>query len=580
MLASPAPLGRQAALRFPNFLASTGDIQTSRTPPDSSVGKGVSPGSSSSACIAPTAAFLLAGFAARKVLSRQSVQKALKGSSASVRLCSSSVRRRATVTEERVEQTQQHRYNSAVGGRTRIGSILNAEGGGKHLIGEKVKVCGWVRTLRAQQTITFLKINDGSTFQELQVVVEGDAYGLEELKSQGAGASVQVEGVIVESPAKGQDIEVNCKDASHGVRVIGTVDTKSYPLAKKRHGPEFMRTIAHLRPRSNLTGSVTRVRNALAYGTHQFFQDRGFLYVHTPIITSSDCEGAGEMFRVSCTADDENTEGGFFGGDAFLTVSGQLNVENYACSLGDVYTFGPTFRAESSNTTRHLAEFWMIEPEMAFADIEDDMQCAEDYLKYCARTVLETCSPDLDFFTLRVDKEVRQRLEQLASPEPYARISYTDAVEVLQEAYKNGTKFEYEPVWGADLQTEHERWLAEEKFKGAVIVYNYPKDIKAFYMRMNEDGKTVAAMDILAPGVGEIVGGSQREERLDRLDARMEEMNLPKEEYWWYRELRQYGSVPHAGFGLGFERLVMLCTGVQNIRDVIPFPRYKGSAEF
>jgi len=409
---------------------------------------------------------------------------------------------------------------------------------------------------------------------------------------------VRIEGTVVESPAKGQEVEVSCTTAEDGVKILGQVDPKVYPLAKKFHSPEFLRTIAHLRPRTNLIGAVSRVRNALAMGTHTFFQDRGFLYVHTPIITTADCEGAGEMFRIS-TADPlppeaapkkEGRKGGkeaepegppeFFGRPAFLTVSGQLSVENFCCSLGDVYTFGPTFRAENSSTTRHLAEFWMIEPEMAFADLNDDMDCAEQYIRHCVSFVMERCGPDLAFFNQRVDKEVLDRLKLIAE-KPFKRISYTEAVEVLQKAIADGdAKFEFEVEWGKELQTEHERYLTDKLYMGPTIVYNYPKDCKAFYMRLNDDGKTVAAMDILCPGIGELVGGSQREERLDILDARLDEMDLPKEDYWWYRELRQYGSVPHAGFGVGFERLVMLCTGVQNIRDVIPFPRYPGNAAF
>jgi len=556
MLPLPVSAGRHVPSRLPASLVETG-CERYQSAPKGAKSRG------SRTALGSAAIGLLAASTSRKMMpSRQQLRNISAG---------------ATLTRV----TDVRGYNTAVGGRRRIRDILDEETGGEKLIGETIQVCGWIRSVRSQKTLTFLKINDGSTFQELQIVLEGDSYGLEDVKAQGTGASVRVEGVVTESFGKGQSIEVKCTESSQGARVLGTVDSKEYPLAKKFHSPEFMRTIAHLRPRANLMSAVTRVRNSLAFGTHKFFQERGFLYLNTPILTGSDCEGAGEMFQVTSTMDDpKDAEGGFFGGPVYLTVSGQLSAETYACSLGDVYTFGPTFRAESSNTTRHLAEFWMIEPEMAFADIEDDMQCAEDYLKYCARTVLDECRDDIDFFSQRVDKEIKSRLETLASPEPYARITYTDAVEALKEAYKAGTEFTYAPEWGADLQTEHERWLAEEKFKGCVIVYNYPKDIKAFYMRMNEDEKTVAAMDVLAPGVGEIVGGSQREERLERLDARMEEMGLPKEEYWWYRELRKYGSVPHAGFGLGFERLVMLCTGVSNIRDTIPFPRYKGSAAF
>jgi asparaginyl-tRNA synthetase len=474
-------------------------------------------------------------------------------------------------------------YNKAVGGRLRIKQILNSDDGGKSLIGSKVTVCGWVRTVRTQKGLTFLKVNDGSTFQEIQAVVLDTAKGYSELCLQGTGASVRIEGVIVESPAEGQAVEISCATADHSVEVLGSVDSKTYPLAKKSHTIEYLRSIAHLRPRSNLIGAVSRVRNSLAMSTHRFFQDKGFLYVHTPILTTSDCEGAGEMFRVS-VADESQAAASpskeFFGRPTFLTVSGQLAVENFCCSLGDVYTFGPTFRAENSSTPRHLAEFWMIEPEMAFANLQDDMDCAEDYIRFCIRTLLETCQSDLDFFTQRIDKEVRTRLQKIEE-KPFTRISYTEAVEILQKYIQSGeAKFEFEVAWGKELQTEHEKWLTDVVYKGPVIVYNYPKDCKAFYMRLNDDGKTVAAMDILCPGIGELVGGSQREERLEVLDARLEAMNLRKEDYWWYRDLRQYGSVPHAGFGVGFERLIMLCTGVQNIRDVIPFPRYPGHADF
>lgn len=474
-------------------------------------------------------------------------------------------------------------YNKAVGGRLRIKQILNSDDGGKSLIGSKVTVCGWVRTVRTQKGLTFLKVNDGSTFQEIQAVVLDTAKGYSELCLQGTGASVRIEGVIVESPAEGQAVEISCATADHSVEVLGSVDSKTYPLAKKSHTIEYLRSIAHLRPRSNLIGAVSRVRNSLAMSTHRFFQDKGFLYVNTPILTTSDCEGAGEMFRVS-VADESQAAASpskeFFGRPTFLTVSGQLAVENFCCSLGDVYTFGPTFRAENSSTPRHLAEFWMIEPEMAFANLQDDMDCAEDYVRFCIRTLLETCQSDLDFFTQRIDKEVRTRLQKIEE-KPFTRITYTEAVEILQKYIQSGeAKFEFEVAWGKELQTEHEKWLTDVVYKGPVIVYNYPKDCKAFYMRLNDDGKTVAAMDILCPGIGELVGGSQREERLEVLDARLEAMNLRKEDYWWYRDLRQYGSVPHAGFGVGFERLIMLCTGVQNIRDVIPFPRYPGHADF
>lgn len=502
--------------------------------------------------------------------------------------CSSSLVLRARGGEEAESKAEVAMgFNSAVGGRLRVRQILEAPDGGRSLIGQKVVVCGWVRTVRAQKKLAFLKVNDGSTVQELQIVALAEAKGFEEVCNQGTGASVRVEGEVVESPAKGQEVEISCSTAEHSIEVLGAVDSKAYPLAKKKHSIEFLREIAHLRPRSNLIGAVSRVRNNLAMSTHRFFQDRGFLYVHTPIITTADCEGAGEMFRISAEKGEEAVESKaatdgaeFFGRAAYLTVSGQLAVENFCCGLGDVYTFGPTFRAENSSTTRHLAEFWMIEPELAFANLEDDMDCAESFIRFCVSNVLESCKSDVDFFNLRVDKEIQERLELIAS-KPFARMSYTEAVEVLQKHIKAGdVKFEFEVEWGKELQTEHEKFLTDEVCKGPCIVYNYPKDCKAFYMRLNEDGKTVAAMDLLCPGIGELVGGSQREERIEVLDDRIAEMGLNKDDYWWYRDLRKFGSVPHAGFGVGFERLVMLCTGVQNIRDVIPFPRYPGHAEF
>mmetsp|Transcript_62344 Transcript_62344/g.177172 ORF Transcript_62344/g.177172 Transcript_62344/m.177172 type:complete len:437 (+) Transcript_62344:200-1510(+) len=436
--------------------------------------------------------------------------------------------------------------------------------------------------MRDQATAIFLEVNDGSCPGNIQVVIDKAAKGTENMTAEGkcgTGASVRCTGKLVEPP-KGakQTVELVLTATSGEFKLFGGVDAKSYPLAKGRHGMEFLRTIAHLRPRSNLISAVARVRSALAFATHEFFRSRGFLYVHTPIITTADCEGAGEMFQLAGGAGAEGGE--FFGQPAFLTVSGQLAVENFCCSLGDVYTFGPTFRAEKSSTARHLAEFWMIEPEMAFADLNDDMNCAEDYVRFCANTVLETCASDLEFFQQRIDKEVINRLKLIAS-EPFKRMSYTEAVEVLEKEIASGkAKFEFEVAWGKELQTEHEKWLTDQLYKRPTIVYNYPKDCKAFYMRMNDDEKTVAAMDILCPGIGELIGGSQREERLDRLDGRIEELGLDQQDFWWYRDLRRFGTVPHAGFGLGFERLVMLCTGVQNIRDVIPFPRYPGHAEF
>jgi asparaginyl-tRNA synthetase len=397
-----------------------------------------------------------------------------------------------------------------------------------------------------------------------------------------AGCSVIVTGEVVESPGSGQDFELQVTQ----VEVTGWVeDPDTYPMAAKRHSVEHLRELAHLRPRTNIIGAVARVRNCLSQAIHRFYHENGFIWVSTPLITASDCEGAGEMFRVSTldmenlprTADGKvNYEEDFFGKEAFLTVSGQLNGETYACALSKIYTFGPTFRAENSNTSRHLAEFWMVEPEVAFADLNDIAGLAEAMLKYAFKAVLEERMDDLQFFAQRVDKGVIERLENFVSSD-FAQVDYTDAVEILKNC---GKQFEYDVEWGIDLQSEHERYLAEVHFKAPVVVKNYPKDIKAFYMRLNEDGKTVAAMDVLAPGIGEIIGGSQREERLDVLDMRLAEMNLNKEDYWWYRDLRRYGTVPHSGFGLGFERLVSYVTGVSNIRDVIPFPRAPRSANF
>lgn len=446
----------------------------------------------------------------------------------------------------------------------------------KHLFNEKpdthAKVCGWVRTVRDQKSFAFIEINDGSTLGNLQVIADANISGYEEaMKKLTTGASVAITGTLVESPGKNQTLELKAEE----IRVIGLCDSTKYPLQKKRHSFEFLRTIAHLRPRTNTQGAILRVRNALAFATHLFFQGRGFLYIQTPIITGSDCEGGGEMFRVT-NLEKANPEKDFFGKSTFLTVSGQLEAEIVACGLSDVYTFSPTFRAENSNTSRHLAEFWMIEPEMAFADLKDDMECAESYLKFCINYILKNCAEDLEFFDKFIEKGLIERLTHVANA-PFAHIPYTEAIEILKNAPK---KFEFPVDWGTDLQSEHERYLAEEYCKKPVIVTDYPASIKAFYMRSNEDGKTVAAMDILVPKIGEIIGGSQREERLDVLEKKIEEFGLKKEDYWWYLELREYGSVPHAGFGLGFERLVLFATGMENIRDVIPFPRFPGHAEF
>lgn len=452
----------------------------------------------------------------------------------------------------------------------------------KDQIGESLQINGWVRSIRDQKSFAFIMVNDGSNLSGIQIVAESTMPGYDDvIKNIMNGCSVSVTGTVIESQGKEQAFEVKAS----AIMIIGGCDQEEYLLQKKRHSFEFLRTIAHLRPRTNTFGAVARVRNALAYATHQFFQERGFVYLNAPIITQSDCEGAGEMFHVT-TLDlnkvPKNDKGqvdftqDFFEKPTFLTVSGQLNGEAYACALSDIYTFGPTFRAENSNTSRHLAEFWMIEPEMAFATLTDDMECAESYLKYCITYALEHCQEDMKFFDGFIKKGVIEQLEHVVK-NPFERVSYTDAVDILQ---KSGHKFEYPVVWGNDLQTEHERYLAEVHCKRPVIVTDYPKDIKAFYFRLNDDGKTVAAMDVLVPAIGEIIGGGQREERYEMLKNRIESMNLPLEDYWWYLELRKYGSVPHAGFGLGFERLVQYTTGMENIRDVIPFPRYPKHIEF
>lgn len=447
--------------------------------------------------------------------------------------------------------------------------------------GSEVTVCGWARTIRDMKTFGFIELNDGSCFKNLQVVM--DAAALENYKDiagQNVGAALVVTGTVVLTPEAKQPLEL--KAASVAVEGPSTPD---YPLQKKRHGVEYLRTIAHLRPRTNLFSAAFRVRSVAAHAIHCFFQDRGFVYVHTPIVTASDCEGAGEMFRVT-TLDMENvpknSDGSvdyaqdFFGKSANLTVSGQLNAESFAMAFGNVYTFGPTFRAEKSNTTRHAAEFWMIEPEIAFADLNDDMNLAEDMIKYIIRTVMEKCPDEMAFFNSFVDKGLVERLEHVASSD-FGRVSYTEAVELLKNS---GHQFDYPVDWGCDLQTEHERYLTEQVFKKPVFVTDYPKEIKAFYMRLNDDGKTVAAADCLVPGIGEIIGGSQREERLDLLESRIRELGMNPEDYWWYLDLRRYGGAKHAGFGLGFERMVMYLTGIGNIRDVLPHPRTVGSADF
>ena len=447
--------------------------------------------------------------------------------------------------------------------------------------GKEITVCGWARTIRDMKTFGFIELNDGSCFRNLQVVMEAAALSnYADIASQNVGAALIVTGTVVLTPEAKQPLELKAAE----IAVEGR-STPDYPLQKKRHSVEFLRTIQHLRPRTNLFSATFRVRSAAAYAVHEFFQSRGFVYVHTPIITGSDCEGAGEMFQVTTldlnnvpkTADGQvDYSQDFFGKKTSLTVSGQLNAENFAMAFGNVYTFGPTFRAENSNTQRHAAEFWMIEPEMAFCDLAGDMDVAEAMIKHIITRVLERCPDEINFFNSFVDKGLKARLEHVAASD-FARVSYTEAVEILK---KHNDRFEYRVDWGTDLQTEHERYLTEQIYQRPVFVTDYPKEIKAFYMRLNDDGKTVAAADCLVPGIGEIIGGSQREERLDMLEARIRELGMKPEDYWWYCDLRRYGSCRHAGFGLGFERMVMYLTGVSNIRDVELHPRTVGNAEF
>ena len=438
---------------------------------------------------------------------------------------------------------------------------------------EAVTVKGWVRTRRDAKGFSFLELNDGSCLASLQVVVDAGTPGSENLAHFTTGASAVVEGKLVPSPAPGQKWELRASR----IELVGVADA-NYPLQKKGHTLEFLRTIAHLRPRSNLFGAMFRARSKLAFAVHEFFQSRDFVYVHTPIITASDCEGAGEMFRVTTLKGkpDEKPETDFFGKPTYLTVSGQLEGETFACALSNIYTFGPTFRAENSNTARHAAEFWMIEPEMAFCDLPGDMDLAEEFVKAMARYTLEHCTEDLGLFAKFVDKGVNERL-QFVVERPFIRVPYTEAVEILK---KSGKPFEFPVDYGQNLQSEHERFLTEDHFKSPTTVFNYPREIKPFYMRLNDDARTVTAMDVLVPGIGEVIGGAQREERLDQLQENMKFHKLRPEDYWWYTDLRKYGTVPHAGFGLGFERLLMFLTGVANIRDVIPFARTPGNAEF
>ncbi len=458
--------------------------------------------------------------------------------------------------------------------RTKIASLLQSDSSA-----DQVLVKGWVRTRRDSKTFSFMELNDGSCLKNLQVIVEDSVGNYEQIKTLGTGSAVSVAGKLAESPGKGQKWELRAES----VEIVGE-SPESYPLQKKRHSDEFLRSIAHLRPRTNKYGAAFRIRSELSFAVHKFFRERDFFYVHTPIITGSDCEGAGEMFRVTAlNLDDVPKKGGsadygadFFGKEANLTVSGQLSAEMFALSLGDVYTFGPTFRAENSNTRRHAAEFWMIEPEMAFCDIYDNMDVGEDLIKYLVSHVMDNRAEDVELFARFVDKGLMSRLETTLSKR-FVRIEYKDAVDIVE---KSGQKFEYELSFGKGLQAEHERFLTERHFNGPVIVYNYPKETSPFYMRVNDDGKTVAGMDVLLPLVGEIIGGSQREERLDVVLSRMEELGLKQEDYWWFIDSRRFGSVPHSGFGLGFERMMMFVTGISNIRDVIPFPRTPKSIDF
>ncbi|HRF69517.1 MAG TPA: asparagine--tRNA ligase [Muribaculum sp.] len=460
--------------------------------------------------------------------------------------------------------------------RTKIIDLFRPE-----LLGKEVCVMGWVRTRRGNKHVQFVALNDGSTVKNVQIVFDMAQFTDEQLKPITTGAAIKVDGTLVESMGKGQSVEIQ----AGALEIFGTADPETYPLQKKGHTLEFLREKAHLRPRTNTFGAILRVRSALAFAIHKFFQERGFFYLNTPLITASDCEGAGAMFQVT-TLDLNNlpkNEDGkvdysadFFGKSTALTVSGQLEGELGATALGAIYTFGPTFRAENSNTPRHLSEFWMIEPEVAFFDITDNMDLAEDFIKYCIRYALDNCRDDIDFLAEHYDNELVDRLKFVLDNE-FVRLSYTDGVRILEESKH---KFEFPVYWGADLQSEHERYLVEEHFKKPVILTDYPKEIKAFYMKLNDDNKTVRAMDVLFPKIGEIIGGSEREENYDKLSARIEELDIPMKDMWWYLDTRRFGTVPHAGFGLGFERLVLFVTGMTNIRDVIPFPRTPNNAEF
>ena len=460
--------------------------------------------------------------------------------------------------------------------RTKIIDIFSPE-----LVGSEVCVKGWVRTRRGNKHVQFVALNDGSTIKNIQIVFDLEKFTDDDLRNITTGSSLCVEGKLVESMGKGQSVEIQAER----VEVYGTADPEKYPLQKKGHTLEFLREIAHLRPRTNTFGAVLRVRSALAFAIHRFFQERGFFYLNTPLITESDCEGAGAMFQVTTLnlndlpkAEDGTVDYScdFFGKPTALTVSGQLEGELGATALGAIYTFGPTFRAENSNTPRHLAEFWMVEPEMAFYDIADNMDLAEDFIKYCINYALSNCADDLEFLAKMYDAELIDRLHKVVETE-FVRLPYTEGIKILKES---GKKFQFPVDWGTDLQSEHERYLVEEHFKRPVILTDYPKEIKAFYMKQNDDGKTVRAMDVLFPQIGEIIGGSEREADYDKLLARIEELNIPMKDMWWYLDTRRFGTVPHSGFGLGFERLVLFVTGMTNIRDVIPFPRTPNNAEF
>ena len=460
--------------------------------------------------------------------------------------------------------------------RTKISDIFDPA-----LVGSEVCVKGWVRTRRGNKYVQFVALNDGSTIKNIQIVFDMNDFSDDTLKPVTTGASICIEGILVESMGKGQSVEIQAKRLT----VYGTADPDTYPLQKKGHTLEFLREKAHLRPRTNTFGAVLRVRSALAFAIHKFFQERGFYYLNTPLITASDCEGAGAMFQVTTLPLNnlpKNEDGSvdytkdFFGKPTALTVSGQLEGELGATALGAIYTFGPTFRAENSNTPRHLSEFWMIEPEMAFYDISDNMELAEAFVKYCISYALDNCADDIAFLAEHFDPQLTERLRSVIDCD-FVRLTYTEGVEILKAS---GHKFEFPVDWGTDLQSEHERYLVEEHFKRPVILTDYPKDIKAFYMKQNDDGRTVRAMDVLFPKIGEIIGGSEREENYDKLLARIEELNIPMKDMWWYLDTRRFGTVPHSGFGLGFERLVLFVTGMTNIRDVIPFPRTPNNAEF